>query len=722
MGASDKRSYEFGSFRLDPAEYVLMRDGQVVPLTPKVFETLLVLVQNSGHVVDKNELYKQVWQDAFVEETNLTKNISILRKILSEGDADKTFIETVPKRGYRFVVPVHETEVAYNGNGLRPVTNVNTQVDVVRPSSAEDILAALRIHKLVFAGLWAVAALVIAGVAFGLYKFVFLKKTSISLAPTQITRLTSSGTVSKAAISADGKWLVYTQFDDENMSLWLKQVAVPASNRQIAPPAPMYQGVSISPDGNYVYYTLLQRDNWEGVLYQVPILGGAARKVLTGIYGTVAFSPDGKKIAFYRWVDDEDRLMVANADGSGEHQLVARRGNEYLVFETHGPSWSPDSKTLLTTVGTFAPDSMMVAAVSLENGAITPLGQQKFHRIRDIAWLPDGQGILVSATNQFGSGASSKIWHISYPSGNAERVTKDLNSYTTIGLTADSNTLATVQTETLGNLWTASLDDLARTSQITTGTNLADSPSWTPDGNLVYALNSGDSFDLYISDPREGTTKQLTANSGYNNFPSVSPDGRFIVFNSDRSGVLCVWRIDIDGSNPKQLTNQTSTRPRFAPDGRTVTYEIQANKPTIATVSIDGGEPRHLTKNYSRQPVFSPDGTLIACLYSEELNSKWSISIIPATGGPPLKTFPVPSRLSLQLSWTPDGKAIMYGLTRGGVTNLWLQPIEGGEPKQLTNFTSDVIHSFDLTRDGKKLVLSRGTNRSDVVLFSGIKQ
>lgn len=275
--------------------------------------------------------------------------------------------------------------------------------------------------------------------------------------------------------------------------------------------------------------------------------------MLTGIYGTVAFSPDGKKIAFYRWVDDEDRLIVANADGSGEHQLVARRENEYLVFETHGPAWSPDSKTLLTTVGTFAPDSMIVAAVSLENGAITPLGQQKFHRIRDIAWLPDGQGILVSATNQFGSGASSKIWHISYPSGNAERVTKDLNSYTTIGLTADANSLATVQTEILGNLWTASLDDLAP-SQITTGTNLADSPSWTPDGNLVYALSSGDNFDLYMSDPREGTTKQLTVNSGYNNFPSVSPDGRFIVFNSDRSGVLCVWRIDIDGSNPKQLT------------------------------------------------------------------------------------------------------------------------------------------------------------------------
>jgi DNA-binding winged helix-turn-helix (wHTH) protein len=106
MRSSHKPSYEFGPFRLDGGEYVLLRDGHVIPLSPKLFETLLVLVENSGHVVDKDELYKRVWQDVVVEETNLTKNISILRKILSEGDAKRSFIETVPKRGYRFVVPV----------------------------------------------------------------------------------------------------------------------------------------------------------------------------------------------------------------------------------------------------------------------------------------------------------------------------------------------------------------------------------------------------------------------------------------------------------------------------------------------------------------------------------------------------------------------------------------------------------------------------------------
>jgi TolB protein len=272
----------------------------------------------------------------------------------------------------------------------------------------------------------------------------------------------------------------------------------------------------------------------------------------------------------------------------------------------------------------------------------------------------------------------------------------------------------------LGNLWIASLTDPANISQITKGRNPANFPSWTPDGRVVYALDSGTNTDLYMVDPREGTSTQLTANSGNNDYPAVSPDGRYIVFSSDRSGVLCLWRIDIDGSNPKQLTYETSRKANFAPDSRTIAYESTTNKLTISAISIDGDEPRQLTNNMSVRPAFSPDGTKIVCLY-EEQDSKVKIAVISANGGSPIKTFPLPSGISKMFRWTPDGKAIIYTLRRGGVANLWTQTIDGAEPKQLTNFTSDLIHSYDVSRDGKQLVLSRGTNRSDVVLFSGIK-
>src|SRR4026209_1172989 len=111
MGQQDNLSYEFGRFRLNVADRILLRDGEVVPLTPKVFDILLTLVENRGQVVSKEGLMKRVWPDMFVEEGNLSQNISLLRKALGESPGGVQFIETVPRRGYRFVAAISEKPV-----------------------------------------------------------------------------------------------------------------------------------------------------------------------------------------------------------------------------------------------------------------------------------------------------------------------------------------------------------------------------------------------------------------------------------------------------------------------------------------------------------------------------------------------------------------------------------------------------------------------------------
>ena len=108
MNRQPQLLYEFGRFRLNPAEHQLLRAGRPVPLTAKVFDILHLLVQNSGHLLEKDELIRHVWPDTFVEEGNLNRHISTLRKILDDGLNDQQFIETVPKRGYRFVARVRE--------------------------------------------------------------------------------------------------------------------------------------------------------------------------------------------------------------------------------------------------------------------------------------------------------------------------------------------------------------------------------------------------------------------------------------------------------------------------------------------------------------------------------------------------------------------------------------------------------------------------------------
>src|SRR5215813_11391290 len=108
MERHSQRLYEFGPFRLDTVERLLLRNGKRVALTPKVFETLVALVEHRGHLIEKDKLMKLVWPDSFVEEANLTNNISSLRKALDDGEAGDSFIETIPKVGYRFTAQVRE--------------------------------------------------------------------------------------------------------------------------------------------------------------------------------------------------------------------------------------------------------------------------------------------------------------------------------------------------------------------------------------------------------------------------------------------------------------------------------------------------------------------------------------------------------------------------------------------------------------------------------------
>jgi len=132
MNRERKHFYAFGPFRLAPEERLLLRDGRPVPLAPKVTETLLLLIQNAGHLVDKDELMKRVWPDAFVEEGNLTKNIFLLRKVLGQWNGGLEYIETVPKRGYRFVASVNQ-EVEEETSSPRQAAEVAKETALTLP-------------------------------------------------------------------------------------------------------------------------------------------------------------------------------------------------------------------------------------------------------------------------------------------------------------------------------------------------------------------------------------------------------------------------------------------------------------------------------------------------------------------------------------------------------------------------------------------------------------
>jgi len=587
-----------------------------------------------------------------------------------------------------------------------------------RASSAEYLASGMKQHKVTLVMVVGLMALALLAAGFGVYRLIRQKKTEISFQSAKFTRLTSTGKALRAAISPDGKWLARVIDDGGQQSLWLKQVAVFSSDTQIVPPGELYySGVAFSPNGNYIYYSVSEKNDPRGTLYQVPVPGGPIRKVLTGINNAVAFSPDGNQIAFFYYFEDQDRLMIANADGTGERQLTMRSGNEYFFRSGFaGLSWSPDGKLLAAPVGNSMENYMSLATIPVDTGEIRLLSPQKWYEVRQVAWLADGSHLLFTAKDKVSS--NFKICQVSYPAGEAHAITSDLGSYSTINLTADFTVMATVMTEEVANIWVMPGFDAAHATQITQGRNLNREPAWTPDGKLVYSSNMAGAFDLYLMDAGGGNSKQLTTNSGTNGQPSTSADGRYIVFSSDRTGGSHIWRMDVDGGNQKQLTDKADDRPDSSSDGRWVVYVSTANRETIWKVPIDGGQPIQLTEKLSFSPAISPDGKQIVCAYLEDQNSPFKLAIVPFQGGQLVKTLPLAGQIGTNLSWTPDGSAVVYIFTNGGVSNLWAQPVSGAQRKQLTDFTSERIFGFDFSRDGKQLALSRGTQTGDVVLIN----
>jgi serine/threonine protein kinase/Tol biopolymer transport system component len=625
------------------------------------------------------------------------------------------------RREIESVAVSDSTSPSFGGPAIQAAQIAQSTSTTIPTSSAEYIVSGIKKHKATTVIVVGLMALGLMAIGFGIYRMIAQKKGALSFQSARFTRLTSTGNTTKAAISPDGRWLVHVIDDGGQQSLWLKQVAVVNSDTQIVPPGELYySGVAFSPNGNYVYYSVQEKNDPRGTLFQVPVPGGPVRKLLTGINNAVAFSPDGKQLAFFYYFEDQDRLMIANADGTGERQLTVRGGNEFFFRSGFaGLSWSPDGRVLAAPVGNGAENYMSVATIPVDTGKIQFLTPQKWYEVRQVAWFPDGVHLLVTAIEKGSS--DFKIWQVSYPAGEAQVITSDLGSYSTVSLTADFTQLATVQTETVANLWVMPGFEAARATQITQGRNFMREPSWTPDGKLVYSSNTPGGSDLYLMDARGGNPKQLTANSGMNGQPSTSPDGRYIIFSSDRTGAPHIWRMDVDGGGQKQLTDNPDLNPDCSPDGLWVVYVSNANKDTIWKIGIDGGQPLQLTEKLSFAPAISPDGKQIACFYFEDQNSPARLAILPTQGGQPVKTFPLAAQAGTNLSWTSDGSAIVFVVTSVGVSNLWAQRVDGSPPKQLTNFTADRIFWFDFSRDGKQIALSRGTQTSDVVLISNFK-
>jgi serine/threonine protein kinase/Tol biopolymer transport system component len=584
-------------------------------------------------------------------------------------------------------------------------------------SSAEYIATEIKRHKKTFALVFAV---LVVALGYGLYKLASQKRPPASSPAIEMTRLTATGNVTTGSISPDGKHVVYAVKDVGQQSIWVRQVAT-SSNVQIVPPSDAtYTNFAFTHDGNYVYFNKREKDGSDS-LYQMPSGGGMERKVIENFSARAVLSADDKRIAFVRggFFEKENSLVVANSDGSGEQVLATHQFP--LNFYFGGIAWTPNGKSITCVSG---PHAQKLIEVPLEGGAEKLVNTPQWFSVINIEWLPDATGLIVAALDKSRT-SPLQIWHLSYPSGEARRITNDFSNYPNLSLSADASALVVIKRELTSHIWLVPDGDANRAKQLTTGNNRLDGyprVSWTPDGRIVFDSTGSGSIHTWIMNADGSDQRQLTDGRYEDQGAHVSPDGQYIVFASNRSGTQHIYRMDIDGNNLKQLSNGADeAAPFFSPDGRWVI--CSSNNYSSWKVPVDGGELVQLTNNSWASDI-SADGKLVVYV-RQGRGPLWNIIIMPFAGGPPLKTFDVTSETRPNSLWTRDGNAIIYNLTHGGsisgVTNLWIQSLDGSPPKQITNFTSESFFSFDWSQDGKRLVCGRGATNSDVVLINNFR-
>ncbi|HVQ36948.1 MAG TPA: protein kinase [Pyrinomonadaceae bacterium] len=581
--------------------------------------------------------------------------------------------------------------------------------------------------------------IVVAGLGFALSERMRRNRpANVPVVPFQaieLIRVTNTGRVSDAAISPDGKFVAYVSENGGKKSVWVREIAT-SNNVEIIPPAEVqYYGGTFSLDGSYLYYIAKELNNSIGALHRVPVQGGVPVKLIVDVDGPISVSPDGKQLAFVRGASTGERaLMIANADGSEERKLAARTG--YDAFSFGGPAWSPDGKSIATGAAYTDANGRYLRVVSVEvaDGSVKPITSQKWKGVGRVWWMNDGKGLVFNASDLARS-STSQLWYLSYPGGEAHRITRDLQDYDGVTLTSDSNILVSKQTQTFSSLWIGPTDDADQAKPILShnedqGMNAfyyyRTRFSWLPNGQIIYTSLLNGTPSIWTMTAQGTANTQLTDDSGGNNFPSMTSDGRYIVFVSDRTGFTNVWRMDSDGKNQTQLTTgEDDSWVWCSPKGTSVVYHSgQQGKRTLWRVSVEGGKPEKLTDYPSVCPVVSPDGKWISSYYRPGTKDPWRLAIIPFDGGPPVKTFEVPQNVFFQslVRWTPDGLSLAYIRNRDGVSNIWLQPVDGGPARQLSNFKSDQIFWFDWSPDGGQLGVSRGAVTSDVVLIRDLQR
>jgi serine/threonine protein kinase len=585
-------------------------------------------------------------------------------------------------------------------------------------SSGSVLVEAARKNKLGAGLTLALVVIVALAAGFGIYSLV-QRGHYLPFEHFSIENLTNNGHVSLAALSPDGKYLLHVRDQDGLQSLWLRHIPT-GSNTQLVPPAATrYAALTFSHDANYIY--CVRRDEAEHTiasLYSAPMLGGTPRLLIRDVDSPITFSPDGKRFAYLREHHDTPNydLLIAHADGSPERALFT---NTPISTDSGVPVWSPDGKTITIPIVQPGHDALGgLLAVDATTGKQQEVAITSDRIYYDPVWLADSGGLLVSSALVEAGLYRRQLGFLTYPGGAFRLLTTDTNNYSHPSIAADGRSLVASQSAFQYELDVASATAPDPVSVVPLMSHVPiPGWDWMPDGRLVIPqagdirlVGVGGGENVVFSDAKH--LSDQAASCG---------DARYIVFRSigrARPAALNLWRIDAAGGNEKQLTFGLNEKdPKCSKDGKWVYYIDERDHEAMKRIPVEGGSAETVLDSTEGPWALSPDGKAVASLDVRELDRKLILNLYTIDDK---KTayHDLDQRASPPLSFSPDGKAVIYTVRERGVDNLWAQPLDGSARHALTHFTAEKIAQFAFSPDGSKIAIERGHFESDAVLLT----
>jgi eukaryotic-like serine/threonine-protein kinase len=588
--------------------------------------------------------------------------------------------------------------------------------------SGSAIAEAAQKHKAGIGVVGVVVILLIAAAAYGVYSLFFAPKP-LPFQSIKISKVSGTHHARIGAMSPDGNYLAYVLTNENGDALWLRHLAS-ESNIQLLPPERVqFSALRFSRDGSHIYYShtlpVSGPASQEYDLYRIPVLGGSPQLLVKDVDSNPSFSPDGQRMVYVRANDPDPgkyHVLTANADGTNEKSIYVN-AMANIATDT---SWSPDGKTIAASIlDQSGPSIVRVVTLDPGTGKEQTFAQPPAVMFNAISWLPSGNALAAITTSVGSNLNQQQVWLLTYPSGQLRPITADTNDYANLSVSSDGKTIATVMRQSVRDVYISNgqKPDYSDLRHVTSGDPIP-SIAWTKDGQLL--AQQGMAIRVLDSD---GNQKAQIAPEADNAalFPNGCSDGH-VVFTRATVKVMAmnVWRSNADGTGLTQLTQgKRDVFPACSPDSKYVYYmDTLANQ--YMKVPIDGGKPELMAKvfaEFNSAYDISPDGKTAVVGTYDFKNQKPNFTLVSLASGEPLHVYDYDPRHVGGLSFSPDGKAVVYPVREKGVDNLWEQPLAGGPPRQLTNFDSLKIYYYNWSLDRKSIALVRGDSPSDLVLI-----